>query len=108
MKKLILILTAVIPILLLVANTNRADRSNGFTKGTPEIKSINSLAFGPAGTLFIGDSKSATIFAVDTKDAGAVEKSDPVDIKNIDQKIAAFLGTEAKNITIQDIKVNPV
>lgn len=29
----------------------------GMAKGTPEIKSITSLAFGPEGVLFIGDSK---------------------------------------------------
>jgi hypothetical protein len=31
-----------------------------------------------------------------------------VELKNVDQKIAALLGTEAKNITIQDLVVNPV
>jgi sugar lactone lactonase YvrE len=63
--------------------------------GTPDIKSINALAFGPDGILFIGDSKGAAVFAVDTKD-NAVEKATAVEIKNIDQKIAAVLGTEAK------------
>jgi hypothetical protein len=37
-----------------------------------------------------------------------VEKGTAFEIKNIDQKIAAVLGTEAKNIRIQDIAVNPV
>jgi hypothetical protein len=108
MKKLILSLFTAIPVLLLVAYTHQPKETNGFVKGTPEIKSINALAFGPNGILFIGDSKSATVFAVDTKDAAPVEKAEQVEIKNIDQKIAAFLGTETKNITIQDLKVNPV
>jgi len=37
-----------------------------------------------------------------------VEKGATVEIRNIDQKIAASLGTEVKNIRIQDIAVNPV
>ncbi|WP_420151867.1 hypothetical protein, partial [Spirosoma sp.] len=47
------------------------------------------------------------VFAIDTKDANTVEKAAQVEIKSIDQKIAALLGTEVKNITIQDIAVNP-
>ena len=74
----------------------------------PEIKSISSMTFGPGGVLFIGDSKSATVFAVNTKDVGAAKKITPVDVKNIDKKIAAALGTEVANITITDIAVNPV
>ena len=66
------------------------------------------MAFGPDGILFIGDSKSAAVFAIDTKDKTLVEKAAAVEIKNIDQKIAAALGTEAKNIRIQDIAVNPL
>ncbi len=108
MKKLLFLLAAAIPVILLVAYTSRDNNSYGLSKGNPDIKSINVLAFGPTGMIFIGDSKSASVFAVDTKDAVPVEKAEPVDVKNIDQKIAAFLGTEAKNIVIQDIKVNPV
>jgi hypothetical protein len=80
----------------------------GLTVGNPEIKSITALAFGPDGILFIGDSRSATVFAVDMKDNKAVDKAATMEVKNIDQKIAASLGTEAKNIRIQDIAVNPI
>lgn len=109
MKKTLLSFIASIPIFLVVGYTNREVKlPYGFVTGTPEIKSITSIAFGPSGVLFIGDSKSASIFAIETKDSEPVEKAAAVDIKNIDQKIAAFLGTEAKNVTIQDLKVNPV
>lgn len=109
MKKIIFTLIVVISVFFLASYINRpAPVSYGFISGTPEIKSISRLAFGPSGILFIGDSKSATVFAVDTKDAESVPTAKAVDIKNIDQKIAAFLGTEPKNITIQDLKVNPV
>ena len=71
------------------------------------VQSISALAFGPDGILFIGDSRSATIFAVNTKDT---KKGKPVaaNIKNIDQKIAAVLGTTPDNISITDMAVNPV
>ena len=109
MKKALLSLLALLPIILIVGYTHRSVQSPyGFIVGTPEIKSISSIAFGPSGVLFLGDSKSATIFAIEVKDGPQVEKAAQVDIKNVDEKIAAFLGTEAKNVNIQDVKVNPV
>jgi hypothetical protein len=109
MKKIYSVLAAGVCGLVLLATTTRTVHSPyGLVTGTPAIKSINALTFGPDGVLFIGDGKSATVFAVDTKDAVPVEKSAGADIKNIDQKIAALLGTEVANITIQDIAVNPV
>lgn len=108
MKRTYALLTVAFASLLLLATTTRPTRNQyGMIVGTPEIKSINALTFGPDGVLFIGDGKSATVFAVDTKDASSVDKAAQVEIKNVDEKIAALLGTEAKNITIQDIAVNP-
>ncbi|GAB4014876.1 hypothetical protein EXU85_17420 [Spirosoma sp. KCTC 42546] len=108
MKKMYSLLAIGCAGLVLLATTTRPIKNQyGFVTGTPAIKSINALSFGPNGVLFIGDGKSATVFAIDTKDASLVEKPSPVDVKNIDQKIAALLGTDAKNITIQDIAVNP-
>ncbi|MVM33523.1 hypothetical protein GO755_26030 [Spirosoma sp. HMF4905] len=108
MKRIYSVLAVGFAGLLLLATTTRSPKNQyGLVIGTPAIKSINALTFGPDGILFIGDGKSATVFAIDTKDASAVEKPGQVDVKNIDQKIAALLGTEVKNITIQDIAVNP-
>ena len=108
MKKMYSFLAVGAAGLLLLATTTRSIHNQyGLVTGSPEIKSINALTFGPDGVLFIGDGKSATVFAIDTKDAGLVDKPNPVDIKNIDQKMAALLGTDARNITIQDIAVNP-
>ena len=59
MKKTFLSLTAAVSAVLLVAYTNRSTSVlSGFETGTPEVKSINALAFGLEGVLFIGDSKS--------------------------------------------------
>jgi hypothetical protein len=108
MKKLYYLIAASSAFVFLIAATRSNNNPYGLKKGTPAIQSISALAFGPDGILFIGDSKSASIFAVDTKDKTAVEKATAVEIKNIDQKIAASLGTEVKNIRIVDIAVNPV
>jgi hypothetical protein len=108
MKKLYYALAASLAFVLLIAANPSNQHPFGFKKGTPEIKSISALTFGPEGVLFIGDSRSGTIFAIDTKDKGIQEKSQAVEVKNIDQKIAAALGTDAKNIRIQDIAVNPI
>ncbi len=77
----------------------------GFTAA--DAKSLSVITFAPDGTLFLGDSKSASVFAVNTKDTKK-EKAEAYNIKNIDQKIAAALGTEVANITITDMAVNPV
>ena len=108
MKKLFYLIAMSMIFVLFIAADRSSTHPYGMKKGTPGIKSISALAFGPDGILFIGDSKSASVFAIDTKDKTAVDKAANVEIKNIDVKIAASLGTEAKNIRIKDIAVNPV
>jgi hypothetical protein len=105
MKKTPLYLAALVAVIVCIA-AFKAPKDDG-TAAVADIKSISAIAFGPDGILFIGDSKSATVFAVNTKDT---KKGKPtaVDVKNIDQKIAAALGTEVSNVTIMDMAVNPV
>jgi len=109
MKKTYLFLAVAITGVFLFEGAKRsANNANGFITGTPAIQSVTSLAFGPNGILFIGDSKSASVFAVDTKDTKLVEKSAAIEIQNIDQKIAVSLGTQKENIKIMDMAVNPI
>ena len=108
MKKLFYVFAMSMIFVLFIAADRSSKNPYGMKKGTPGIKSISAIAFGPDGILFIGDSKSASVFAIDTKDKTVADKAANVEIKNIDVKIAASLGTEAKNIRIKDIAVNPV
>jgi len=110
MKKPYLFIGALVAGTILFAGTaNRSNKpSYGFINGAPEIQSITSLAFGPNGTLFLGDSKNASVVALETKDITSIEKAEAVAMKNIDQKIAAALGTQVQNITIRDMAVNPI
>jgi len=108
MKKTYLFLAAGIIGVLLFAGINRKPVAPyGFITGSPEIKSITALTFGPAGVLFIGDSQSATVIAMDTKDTKKAT-AQPYTLQNVDVKIAEALGTTKENINITDIAVNPV
>lgn len=92
---------------LLLAVSVHAGERYGLKEGTPEIKSAGTLAFGPGSVLFIGDSKSAAIFAVDTADAEGKPAEASINVENIDGKIASLLGTTADGIQINDLAVNP-
>src|SRR5579862_2048765 len=78
------------------------------SRGTPNLKSAAQLAFGPDGVLFVGDALGAAIFALDTQDTQPAASAARIEIKSIDEKIAAMLGTSPEQILINDIKVNPI
>src|SRR5947209_11116478 len=84
-----------------------ADPSASLKKGTPDLKSAGPLAFGPDGILFVGDPRGAAIFAIDTDDRPSTPASGGIKVEQIDEKIGALLGTNAKGIKINDLKVNP-
>ncbi|MEL7147554.1 MAG: hypothetical protein AAFO69_14360, partial [Bacteroidota bacterium] len=108
MKRFNLIMMALLFCGVAMANNpEKIDYKKNFVVGTPNVESINAISFGPEGILFIGDSKTASIIAIDTKDTNQ-QAADKVSVKNIDQKIAEVLGTEASAIDIRDMAVNPV
>jgi hypothetical protein len=77
----------------------------GLTKGNPGLKLAGPMAFGPDGILFVGDTRSATIVAIETSDTGKSES--PLKIEKVDQQIATMLGTKTDDIQINDMVVNP-
>jgi len=83
-----------------------ADPTDRMAKGTPALKSISTLAFGPGGVLFVGDPQAAAVFAVatdDTKEAGKGE----LNVVKLEEKLAAMLGVVKTDVTVTDMKVNP-
>ncbi len=83
--------------------------SASLTMGKAELKSAGPLAFGPDGILFVGDSAAAAVVALDTADQTPCGGSNcKVQIKAVNQKIAALLGTTPDQILINDMAVNPV
>jgi hypothetical protein len=85
-----------------------ANTAMGMALGTPDIKSAGALTFGPENILFIGDTQGAAIFAVDVKESEKDAGSTPIEIKNIDQKIASLLGATPDVILINDMATHPV
>jgi len=110
MKKLTLasILCGVALLTVAFVSTTTSTLKANFTVGDTQIASINSLSFGPEGILFIGDSKNAMIYAIDTKDLQKNEKAAEIKLDAFDTKVAAALGTSADNILITDMAVNPL
>lgn len=100
--------TAVVGLLLFAGINYKPALPYGMQMGTPEIKSITALTFGPNGILFLGDSHNASVISFDTKDTKANKAPKSYDLKNIDQKIAEVLGTTKENVKIVDMAVNPI
>src|SRR5438067_246849 len=75
------------------------------TSGSPTIKAIDTIAFGPDGALLIGDGKGAQVVAIDTKDTTTKAwKADA--LTKFDEKVADKLGTKVKNIEFVRLAVN--
>lgn len=90
------------------SNLLATDWTKDFITGTPEIKSISQLTFGPEGILFIGDAKSAKILAVSLDDKEMLNSKDKLEIVDIETKIADLLGAKSSDILIHDMVVNPL
>lgn len=97
---------AVAGTLALLAADASAAAKDGFKTGDPEIQSAGPLAFGPDGVLFIGDPLGAAIVAIDTADQSGSKSA--VNVDNIGAKVAAALGTDEREVLIQDLAVNPL
>ncbi len=76
--------------------------------GSIQLQSAGPLAFAPDGVVLVGDTKAATLYAIETGDTKPLPANkDEVNVKQINTKIAAALGTSADNILINDLAVNP-
>lgn len=76
----------------------------GLKPGAPALKSASSLAFGPADVLFVGDTKSATVFAISTGDTIGDAASTTVEVNNIGVNLNDMLSGPT---TINDLVANP-
>jgi hypothetical protein len=89
-------------------NAEPTDWLAGMKEGKADVKSISQLAVGPAGILFLADTKAAALVAVATGDTRPATATKPIKVEGINQKVAALLGTSADQILINDLVVNPV
>jgi hypothetical protein len=72
-----------------------------------QIKSLGILTFNDAGVLFAGDNVAGTILAVDLTAESSAEASFEINVYNIDEKVAAVLGTTKNNVHLIDLAVHP-
>ena len=79
----------------------------GLAMGSPGIKSVGPLAFGPEGVLFVGDNAGASIFALDVGDETRVGNEDAFDLENLDTSLASYLGCARDDVQIRDMAVHP-
>ncbi len=77
----------------------------GLKEGRPDIQTAGQLAFGPDGILFVGDTKSAAVFAIDTQDAKPSADFPAVAVEKLGEKLAKAVGGKAE---IRDLAVNPI
>lgn len=73
-----------------------------------QIKSLGVLKFSDEGVLFVGDNIEGQIIAINLTDEPNVAKDFEINVYNVDQKIAATLGTTSDNIQIHDLAVHPL
>jgi len=76
-------------------------------KGAPDLKSAGPLAFGPDGVLFVGDTKAATLFAIETGDKKGEPAKVELNIEGLNKKVADKLGGSTSEVQINDLAVNP-
>jgi len=79
----------------------------GLEVGTPGIKSVGPLAFGPDEILFVGDNVGAAIFAIDVADTGTGNGHEKIDIENLATPLIAYLGCSRDDVVIRDMAVHP-
>ena len=77
----------------------------GMKTGNADLKSAGPLAFGKNGILFVGDTKAASVVAIDTGDRDGNANEVALHAHGIGKKIAKALGTS--EVKINDLAVNP-
>lgn len=100
-------LALVVMLAMATSGARAAVGSTATTGSGPTFKFIGTLAFGPDGVLFAADSQDVSITALQLGREAASGTPGTKDIPAIDQKIAALLGTDPKNLLITDMVVNP-
>lgn len=99
---------AVSGVLMFAATALPASAEWSFEEPGAEIRSMSTLEFGPDGVLFVGDSQSGAVFALDTGDTEPADRSEWFAIADIETRIAALLGCGPGDVMIHDMSVNPV
>ena len=90
---------------LLMASVAQGADLWALKEGNPGLKSAKSLVFGPDHILIVGDTKAASIVAIDTGDTKGDSAAVKFDVDGLKAKLAETLGTS--EFTVNDLAVNP-
>ena len=97
---LFLVVTAFLP------KENSTELPYNFVKGAVEFESIGELSFSPEGILFFGDTKGASIFALETSDSKSTT-NEGINLGDVEEKIGQMMGAASKDISVMDMAVHP-
>jgi hypothetical protein len=76
--------------------------------GTPEWASAGPIAFGPEDVLFVADNLRGAVLAIDIADPAPTAKgNEPLDVSNIDAKLASILRCNIGDVHIRDLAAHP-
>jgi len=88
-----------------LAFTNSAVAAEwGLETGDAQLRSAGPLEFGPDGILLVGDTKAATVYAIDTADKGE-RSAGNLNVEDLQQKLAKAL--KVKSAGVRDLAVHP-
>lgn len=99
-------LSAVLAFVALMAYTPAAPPAVAASAG-PQLRSLGPLSFAPDGLMYAADSVASTIYALDLGAQATGGAVGTANIRGLDQKIAAMLGADAKDIIVTDLAVHP-
>ncbi|RMH17302.1 MAG: hypothetical protein D6696_16165 [Acidobacteria bacterium] len=89
-----------------IGGTAGGETKSGLHRGAVGLESASALAFAPDGTLFVGDSRGAAIYAIDVGD-DALPLAEAPSIGDLDELLAALLGTTPRQLLVGDLAVHP-
>ncbi len=72
-----------------------------------KLTSAGAMTFNAEGILFLADSRTGTLFAVDPAETGKAEYSDRPMVSDLDLKVAGLMGTTRDKIRFGDMARNP-
>jgi hypothetical protein len=85
-----------------------ASSDENMVTGPVTVKSLSKLTFGPDGVLFVADSIGARIWALDLDDRTPSGEVKPLEINDMEGKLAGMLGADPRDVMIHDMAVNPI
>ena len=97
-------LGAIVTVMVVASAWPAAQRA---TMAGPNLISAGPLVFGSGETLFVADNMGARIFALDLGSQASSGVPGTRAVAELDQRIAAMLGTGADEIQINDLAVSP-